>query len=118
MKKIIGLSLLIVTLLTACGVDTEENLKSNTWNVVATNGEAYTAEFANDTATFKMGEFLTVGMHYEINDDEITLIEEEQEGQEEHTFIIEKNKEEYLFKAKTDEVKERFGDLTLSPLKK
>ena len=113
MKKFIGLSLLIVTLLTACGVDTEENLKSNTWNVVATNGEAYTAEFANDTATFKMGEFLTVGMHYEINDDEITLREE----QEEHTFIIEKNEEEYLFKAKTDEVKERFGDLTLSPLK-
>lgn len=115
MKRVIGVVLLIVTLLTACGVNAEKNLKSNMWNVVATNGEAYTAEFADDTATFKMGEFLTVGMHYEIKDNEITLIDEEQEK---HTFIIEKSKEEYIFKAKTDEVKERFGDLTLSPIKK
>lgn len=113
MKKFISL-VFIVILLTSCGINFEKNLKSGIWNVVATNGEAYTAEFADDTATFKLGEFLTIGMHYKINDNEIILIDEEQE---EHTFIVEENKNEYIFKAKTDEVKERFGDLTLSPKK-
>lgn len=109
-------SVIILLSLSACGENAEEDLKSNIWNVVATNGEAYTAEFANDTVTFKMAEFLTVGMGYEINGDEITLIEEE--TNEEHIFTIEKNKQEYKFIAKTDEVRERFGDLTLSPTSK
>lgn len=114
MKKIVGSMLILTLLLTACGGNFEKKLSSNIWNVVATNGEAYTAEFAEDTATFKMGEFHTVGMHYEINGDKITLIDEEQQ---EHVFKIEKKKKEYIFEATTDEVKERFGDLTLSPKK-
>lgn len=116
MRRIILVMFFIIILLSACGRNAEEDLKSNIWNVVATNGEAYTAEFASDTVTFKMAEFLTVGMGYEINGDEITLIEEE--TNEEHAFTIEKNKQEYKFIAKTDEVRERFGDLTLSPTSK
>lgn len=114
MKKILLFIITIfVLIIGACAsTNTPEELQSKIWNVVATNGEAYTAEFAKDTATFKMGEFYTVGMGYEINGDEITL---EDKHSEKHTFIIEKNKGEYIFKAKTDEVRDRFGDLTLSP---
>lgn len=114
MKKIIFL-IALVLVLSACGNNkTSDDLQSKKWNIVATNGEAYTGEFADDTVTFKMAEFLTVGMGYEVNGDEITLIDDEQDK---HIFIIEKNKNEYIFKAKTDEVRNQFGDLTLSPNK-
>lgn len=54
MKKTIYI-LLIVTVvlgLSACGKNTADDLQSKKWNVVATNGEAYTAEFNSDTVSF------------------------------------------------------------------
>ncbi|MDQ0227336.1 hypothetical protein [Metabacillus niabensis] len=77
--------LLIVTAvvgLNACGAkDPVSELQSKKWNVVATNGESYTAEFG-------------------------PLV-----------YELEKNGHEYNLKATTETIKEKTGDLTLSPSK-
>ncbi|NRG29536.1 hypothetical protein HRF69_20775 [Bacillus circulans] len=113
MKKVIFLISLLL-MLTACGKGNDgDNLQSKKWNVVATNGEAYTAEFGEDTVSFKMGGF-TKGFTYEINEGEIILKED---GKESIVFDIEKNGDEYKFKATTETIKDKFGDLTLSPVK-
>lgn len=101
-------------MLSGCGENVEEDLKSNIWNVVSTNGQAYTAEFGNNTAIFKYADILSFGVEYEIEGNEITIIDEKQNV---YTFIIEKNKNEYIFKADNDDAKEDIGDLTLSPKK-
>lgn len=114
MKKIISIVVLtLIIMLSGCG-NAEKDLQANVWNVVSTNGEAYTAEFGNNTATFKYADILSFGVEYEIEGNEITIIDEKQKV---YTFIIEKNKNEYIFKANNDEAKEYVGDLTLSPKK-
>lgn len=113
MKKFISLIALLLVL-TACGSgNIGDNLQSKKWNVVATNGEAYTAEFGEDTVSFKMGAF-TKGFTYEISEGEIILKED---GKESIVFEIEKDGDEYNFKATTETIKDKFGDLTLSPVK-
>lgn len=114
MKKIISIVVLtLIIMLSGCG-NAEKGLQANIWNVVGSDGEAFTAEFGNNTATFKYADILSIGVEYEIEGNEITIIDEKQKV---HTFIIEKNKNEYIFKADNDEAKEYFGDLTLSPKK-
>ncbi|MEJ9129498.1 hypothetical protein P4408_08300 [Bacillus thuringiensis] len=115
MKKILslfmGIALLFV--LGACGKDTAGDLESTKWNVVATNGESYTAEFSKNTVSFKMGSFAR-GFSYKINDSEISL---EEDGKQPVTFEISKDGDEYKFKATNSAIKKKFGDLTLSPSK-
>lgn len=109
--------LLIVTAvlaLNACGAkDPVSDLQSKKWNVVATNGESYTAEFGENTVSFKMGSF-TKGFTYKINKNEISL---EEDGEEPLVYEVKKNGNEYNFKATTETIKEKTGDLTLSPSK-
>lgn len=105
---------IVVLGLSACSNNNSgEDLQSKKWNVVATNGESYTAEFGKDTVSFKMGG-LTRGFTYSISDDEISL---EADGEEPIVFEVEKDDDEYFFKATTEAVKDQFGDLTLSPNK-
>jgi len=113
-KRIYILLIAIVVLgLSACSNNSEEDLQSKKWNVDATNGESYTAEFGKDTVSFKMGS-LTRGFTYKISDDEISL---EANGEEPIVFEVEKDGDEYFFKATTEAIRDQFGDLTLSPNK-
>lgn len=115
MKKIINVLLIITVILglSACGKNPTDDLQSKKWNVVATNGESYTAEFGKNTVSFKMGSF-TRGFSYTINNDEISL----EDGKEEPiVFELKKDGDEYIFKATTEAIKDKFGDLTLSPSK-
>lgn len=108
--------LLIVTAalgLSACGKDVTGDLQSKKWNVVATNGEAYTAEFNTDTVSFKAESF-SRGFSYIVNKAEISL---EEDGEEPIVFELKKDGNEYRLKATTEAIKDQFGDLTLSPSK-
>jgi hypothetical protein len=115
LKNITHTLLIILVLigLSACGNNPSDDLQSQKWNVVATNGESYTAEFGESTVSFKMGS-LSRGFTYEINDNEISLIEAEKDP---IVFEMEKEGDEYIFTATTESVEEQFGDLTLSPTK-
>lgn len=111
-KNVLILSILsLLFILSACGTDYQKELTgTDTWDVASTNGESYTAEFENDTVKFNMFGLLDIGVDYYIDDDIITLIENETE----YEFKIEKQKKEYHFIAENEDVKNRFGDLTLS----
>ncbi|MBU8791572.1 hypothetical protein [Oceanobacillus caeni] len=116
MRKIL-LVIFSLLILVACGngvsgESLSEDLQSKKWNVVATNGESYTAEFAQDTVSFQMG-FFTLGMHYELDGNTIILTEEDKT----YSYEIKKENEEYKFTASTAETRDKFGDLTLSPAK-
>ncbi len=116
MKKVIVLFLSIFTIfiLSSCSSEnTQTDLQSTKWNVVSNNGESYVAEFGKDTVSFVLGNFRQ-GFSYEIKDDEIKLTEKDEDP---ITFEINKDDEEYTFTAKTEEAKEQYGDLTLSPSK-
>lgn len=52
-------------------------------------------------------------MHYELEENTIILTEED----ETYSYEIEKENEEYKFTASTGETRDKFGDLTLSPVK-
>lgn len=116
MKKIMYVVLLIISVigLSACSSEKSisEDLQSVKWNVVATNGENYTAEFGQDTVTFTMPIF-SLGMAYEINEDVVELMKED----EIFAYEISKNGDEYKFVAMDSKTKDKFGDLTLSPVK-
>ncbi|EEL19777.1 hypothetical protein CN324_13735 [Bacillus anthracis] len=114
-RKSIYVLLIVIAImgLSACGKDPSDDLQSKKWNVVATNGESYTAEFAKNTVSFKIGAF-TRGFTYKINKDEISL---EEDGKDPIVFEVEKDGDEYKFKATTSAIKKKFGDLTLSPSK-
>ena len=104
---------LVVLTLAACGEKSiSEDLQSQKWNVVATNGENYTAEFGQDTVTFAMPIF-SLGMAYEINENIVEMMKED----EIFKYEISKNGDEYKFVAQDDKTKDKFGDLTLSPAK-
>lgn len=115
MKKILLSLFTIITLITlgGCSTDIKSDLQSKEWNVVSTNGEAYSAEFGENTVSFILGGDFRIGFNYEIVEDELALTQEEDE--EPVVFKTEKNNDEYTFKAIGDEVKEQYGDLTLSP---
>lgn len=110
---IIILLVLAVVNLVACGKNTTEELQSKKWNVVATNGESYTAEFGNETATFNLGMF-KVGMGYKIDGEEFSMTDKEKGP---YLFTIKKDGEEYKFEAKNSDTEKRFGNLNLSPSK-
>ncbi len=115
LKRFIYVLLIVIAVfgLSACGKNPSDDLQSKKWNVVATNGESYTAEFGKNAVSFKMGSF-TRGFTYKINKDEISL----EEGEEEPIlFELKKDGDEYIFKATTEAIKDKFGDLTLSPSK-
>lgn len=99
--------------LSACGINTTEELQDYKWNIVSTNGESYTGEFGKSTVTFNTGN-LSRGFSYNIEDNEIYL---EEGNTEPSGFRIEKDGDEYNFKAQSVGVKEQYGDLTLSPSK-
>lgn len=107
------LTFLILFVLIGCGNNISDDLQSTKWNVVATNGESYTAEFGEKTVSFKIGTF-SRGFNYTINDGEIRL---EEENKEPIIFKIEKDGKEYIFKAGNEDVKNQFGDLRLSQSK-
>lgn len=116
MKKLMYVILLalIAVGLSACGnKDTATDLQSQKWNVVSTNGESYTGEFGENTVTFNLGVY-NRGFNYTLKDNEISLVEGDAEP---IIFAVEKNDDEYIFKPKSDEDAEVFGDLTLSPSK-
>ncbi|TNX23934.1 hypothetical protein [Enterococcus faecium] len=117
MKKTIkGLFILLFSItLAGCSQSVQDELQENNWNVVSTNGEAYTAEFGESTVTFTSNLFQR-GFSYTIDEEEenITLNEPDTDD-EPITFLINKSDNSFLFTAITDEVKETYGDLTLSP---
>ncbi|WP_051748621.1 hypothetical protein [Terribacillus saccharophilus] len=104
-----------IFLLTACGASTQDNLQSQKWNVVATNGEAYTASFGQDTITFTFAG-ISMGFSYSIDGDVLTM-ERQDSDEGPISFNIEKNSDEYTFTAQTEDVKDQYGDLTLSEAK-
>lgn len=110
------LTIFIIALIAGCSSEgnIKENLQENNWNVVSTTGESYTANFASDTVTFEMGGFRR-GFSYNIEDNVITL-EEQDSDDEPITFSIEENEDEYIFTTEDEEVREQFGNLTLSPI--
>ena len=65
MKKIVVLLFTVFTIFTlsACGTSVHEDLQENEWNVVATNGEAYTADFHADTVTFQLRRYVYNWLH-------------------------------------------------------
>jgi len=117
MKKIVRTIFTIFTvfILSACGSSIHEDLQANDWNVVSTNGEAYTANFSEDTVTFDLQVF-SLGFQYDINEENetITLVEDNQSDS--LIFDVEKSNDEYSFTAQEEEVYEQYGDLTLSPI--
>lgn len=102
---------LVVLALAACSDEKSvtEDLKSIKWNVVETDGDGYTLEFGETTATFTTMGF-PIGRTYEIDGNVITFTDEKGS----YVYDIEKNGEDYIFKAQdeADPV-----DLTLSPAK-
>ena len=118
MKKIFtGLFILLFSFaLAGCSQSIQDELQENNWNVVSTNGEAYTASFSESTVTFNSNLFQR-GFNYSIDEEEdnITLNEPDTDD-EPITFSINKNESEFTFTAILEEVKETFGDLTLSPI--
>ncbi|MFJ7934392.1 hypothetical protein [Sporosarcina sp. NPDC096371] len=115
MKKAIYLLLMVVSIigLSACGKNAQDDLQAHRWNVVSTNGEAYTAEFNKSTVSFAAGSF-SRGFTYKIDNGKISLEEDEKEPV---IFEVEKDGKEYKFTAASDDVKKQYGDLTLSPSK-
>jgi len=120
MKKIIGtiFTVLTVFILSACSSSIHENLQSQNWNVVSTNGESYTANFAQDTVTFDL-QIASLGFNYDVNEEgeQATITMTQQDSSEgELVFNINQNEDEYQFIAQNEEVKDQYGDLTLSPM--
>ncbi|MDN6292224.1 MAG: hypothetical protein L0J35_04035, partial [Tetragenococcus halophilus] len=78
MKKTIkGLFILLFSItLAGCSQSVQNELQENNWNVVSTNGEAYTAEFGESTVTFTSN-FFQRGFSYTVDEEEenITLNE-------------------------------------------
>jgi len=105
-----------VFILSACGTSIHEDLQANNWQVVSTNGESYTADFAEDTVSFDL-QFASLGFNYQIeetdNGNQITMT---QENSKPAVFSIEENDNEFAFKAQSKEVKDQYGDLSLSPV--
>jgi len=118
LKKGIGLIFTVFMLFTlsACSTSIQENLQSTNWQVVSTNGEAYTADFSEDTVSFDL-QISQVGFNYQVeetdNSNQITMTNDNSEPL---VFNIEKNNDEYTFTAQSEEVKEQYGDLTLTPM--
>lgn len=113
-KKLI-IVLLTLFFLTACGNQSlKEKLQENEWKVISDNGESYNATFLSDTASFD-SQLFSLGFTYTIDDDEITLKDEE----DEEIFIISKTeKKELYFEAKTEKTLKSFGNLTMTPIEK
>lgn len=122
MKRIIVLvfTIFIFFTLSGCsnviGISVHEELQGNEWNVVATNGEAYTADFHTDTVTFKLGDMFSTGYSYSLNEDETEITMREDESNDPVSFTVKKENDEYRFTANEEETKERYGDLTLTPI--
>lgn len=118
MKKTVKLLMcvLLISVLSACGItqSTSDELQSQKWNVVATNGESYTAQFAEDTVSFGLG-IWNIGMGYSIDGDTLTLIKED--DNETYTYEISKEGKEFKFTAADDKTHEKYGHMTLSPAK-
>jgi|SRR5699024_3324249 len=121
MKKIIGsiFTIFSIFILSACSQGSiQENLQENNWNVVSTNGEAYTADFGSDTVTFDL-QITSLGFSYSVDEEgEVPIITMEQpdSSDEAFSFSITQNDDEYKFTAENDDVYEQYGDLTLSPV--
>lgn len=90
-------------------------MQGNNWNVVSTNDEAYTAEFEESTVTFTSKLFQR-GFSYTVGEEENITLNEPDTDDEPITFSVNKNDNSFTFTAITDEVKETYGDLTLSPI--
>lgn len=116
MKKLIQLVLFMVLLviLAACSSSQSitDDLQSQKWNVVSTNGESYTAQFGQDTVTFGLGIF-NLGMDYTVDGDILNLIKED----ETYTYEVSKEGKEFKFTAADDKTHDKYGHLTLSPAK-
>lgn len=117
-KKFLALSLFVVTILTlsACSQSSDtkitNDLKNNKWNIVSTNGESYTGEFAESTVSFKSGVF-SRGFKYNVKNGDIILKEDD----EKISFKVKKSNEEYEFISKDKNTQKQYGDLTLSKVK-
>jgi len=108
-------SVFSIFILSACGVSIQEDLQSTNWNVVSTNGEAYTADFSEDTVTFDLQVF-SLGFQYGVDEENNTIALKEDNDSADMLFDVEKVDEEYNFTAQEEEVFEQYGDLTLSPI--
>jgi len=117
LKKGIGLIFTVFMLFTlsACSTSIHENLQSTNWQVVSTNGESYTADFSEDTVSFDL--LVQVGFNYQVeetdNSNQITMTNDNRGSL---VFDIEEHNDGYIFTAQSEEVKEQYGDLTLTPM--
>jgi len=117
MKKIVVLLFTIFTIfsLSACsGNSVHEDLQANNWNVVSTKGDAYSANFGKDTVTFDLAGF-PFGYSYSLDEDETKIVFQPSEGDESIEYNIEKQNDEFVLTATTEESREENGDLTLTP---
>jgi len=116
MKKIFkGFLILLFTFtLVGCSQSVQDELQANTWNVVSSNGEAYTADFGESTVTFDTNLFQR-GFNYSIDEDEETITLDEPDTDEEPiVFIIDRSDNTITFEATTEEIRESYGNLILS----
>jgi len=117
MKKVTGTIFTIFTIfiLSGCGSSIHEDLQANNWNVVSTNGEAYTADFSESTVTFDLQVF-NLGFQYDVDEEANTITLKEDTESDDLMFDVEKADDEYTFTAQDEEVYEQYGNLSLSPI--
>ena len=101
--------------MSGCGTSMHEDLQANDWNVVSTNGEAYTATFAENTVTFDL-QILSLGFHYDVDEENDRITLKEDTESDDLIFDVEKASNEYTFTAQDEEVYEQYGNLSLSPI--
>ena len=118
-KRIVSLcTIFIVFVLSGCvkmsSDSIHKNLQAHKWNVVSTNGEAYTADFAEDTVAFDLT-ISSLGFHYKVDEDQNILTLTDEKRDKEVNFDITKKENEYMLKSKIEEVHKQYGELTFSP---
>ena len=108
------ISLVVVACIgcSACSPNVESQLQKNNWTVVSDNGESYTAEFSENTASFS-NQFLTRGFSYKIKDGILTMKDKSDTA----VYKIIQKGNQFKFKAKNSHTEKQFGNLTLSQKK-
>lgn len=106
-----GCAVAAVALTSCSGV--HDDLQSQTWSVVSTNGEAYDANFNERTVSYSWPSG-SRGFSYSIDDNVITMEEQDRDDGPIH-FDIDQEGDDYVFTPQTQEVADQYGTMTLSP---
>lgn len=113
-KSLLALTIVLSSsALTACVPDPASDLRSQTWRVVSSNGEAGQMDFDLSTVSYTSADF-SRGFSYEVEERTLTLEVEDADDQP-LLFEIERVSPEYILVPETPETREELGELTLAP---